>query len=267
MINFNLFGGGFQHVKSSTLYKIPKYIIWDYNSFKNDITFFVDASILTGLKYNLNKDLTYGWLLESKFIEPNINSFCLNNIDTLKNKYKYIFTHNDELIKLDNEFYKFCPANGTWISELYIRDKSKLISAITSNKNYTPGHKIRLDILNKYKEKIDIFGRGFNEIKYKEEGLNDYMFSFVIENGIYDTYFTEKILDCFATGTIPIYLGTPKIKEYFNQDGIIFLDEIFNIENLTSDLYYSKLKAINQNLNIVKNFVVTEDWLYKKYFI
>ena len=35
------------------------------------------------------------------------------------------------------------------------------------------------------------------ENENKEVGLCDYMFSVVIENGIYETYFTEKILDCF----------------------------------------------------------------------
>ena len=45
------------------------------------------------------------------------------------------------------------------------------------------------------------------------------MFSVCIENDVYDTYFTEKILDCFATGTIPIYKGTKNklVIQTFNQ--------------------------------------------------
>jgi hypothetical protein len=53
------------------------------------------------------------------------------------------------------------------------------------------------------KDRIDVYGRGISEIPNKEVGLKDYMFSFAVENDTYDTYFTEKILDCFATGTIP----------------------------------------------------------------
>ena len=59
----------------------------------------------------------------------------------------------------------------------------------------------------------------------KEDGLCDYMFSVAIENGEYETYFTEKILDCFATGTIPVYLRAPDIENHFNMDGIITLSD------------------------------------------
>ena len=50
-------------------------------------------------------------------------------------------------------------------------------------------------------------GRGDMELKEKEDGLCDYMFSVAIENS--NQYFSEKLLDCFLTGTIPIYYATP----------------------------------------------------------
>ena len=40
----------------------------------------------------------------------------------------------------------------------------------------------------------------------KSQALNDYMFSVVLENDQYDDYFTEKILDCFATGIVHIQI-------------------------------------------------------------
>ena len=55
------------------------------------------------------------------------------------------------------------------------------------------------------------------------------MFSIAIENASYETYFTEKLLDCFATGTIPVYYGAPDIGDYFNKDGIIDLSEEFDV--------------------------------------
>ena len=36
---------------------------------------------------------------------------------------------------------------------------------------------------------------------------------------------TEKLTDCFACGTIPVYYGTAGVAQYFNPEGIIFLDE------------------------------------------
>jgi hypothetical protein len=263
---FNLYGGGFQHAKSSTLYKECKYIIWDYNSSRNKITFSIDDYIFYNLK-NIDDKIHYGWLLESKFITPDIVDFCMNNTVLLKKKYTNIFTHNTDLINLDPSFYKFCPANGTWIDEIKLRDKTKLVSMISSNKLITSGHKKRIEIIKKYFNKVDLYGRGFSEIQKKEQGLEDYMFSICVENGIYQSYFTEKILDCFATATVPLYVGTKDVKKYFNEDGIIFLDENFDINSLSTELYKGKIEAIKDNLERVKKFNVAEDWLYENYFM
>ncbi len=89
------------------------------------------------------------------------------------------------------------------------------------------------------------------------------MFSVVIENGFYNSYFTEKILDCFATGTIPVYMGSPDIAKYFNSDGIIFLSEEFEISD---DMYYNKMSAIEDNLERCKQYEVLEDFIFLNYF-
>lgn len=265
MIHMNLFGGGFQHASSSTLNKKSKYITWDYNSKKNDVTFFVDDHIAHDINKKYSK-YEYGWLLESKFITPKIIDFCMKNVSLLKNKYIKVFTHNKDLLRLDDGLFAFCPANGTWIEDLYIRNKTKSTSMIASNKAITEGHRIRLEIANRYRSSIDLYGRGFKEINKKEEGLQDYMFSICVENGIYESYFTEKILDCFACGTIPVYLGTPDIFNYFNKDGIVLLDDKFDINYLNAELYFSKIEAIHDNLERVKNYTICEDWLYESYF-
>ena len=91
------------------------------------------------------------------------------------------------------------------------------------------------------------------------------MFSFAVENDTYDTYFTEKILDCFATGTIPVYMGTKKVVEYFNPDGIIFFDGSFDLSTLSEELYLSKMEAIKDNFERVKDYSVLDDWIYKNH--
>ena len=88
------------------------------------------------------------------------------------------------------------------------------------------------------------------------------MFSVAIENGQYETYFTEKLLDCFATGTIPVYLGAPDIGEHFNKDGIIDLTEEFDV---SEEIYHSKMDAIKDNLERAKEMEVLEDYLYLRY--
>ena len=124
------------------------------------------------------------------------------------------------------------------------------------------GHKLRLEWIDRIGDQLDLYGRGFNEIINKEEGLCDYMFSVAIENGQYETYFTEKLLDCFATGTIPVYLGAPDIEKHFNADGIINLSDEFDV---SEDIYNDKLDAIQDNLERAKKMEVLEDFIYENY--
>jgi len=266
MKNFNLFGGGFQHEKSTTLDKEAHNIKWHYNSHECDTTFYVDNSIINNLKDGVTKNKKYGLILESKFIIKGLDRACLKNLQVLKKNYINIFTHNKKLIEADSDFFKFCPANGTWIDEPKIYNKSKNVSMVCSQKAFTPLQQFRKVFAQQNKDKLDLFGRGFNEVQKKEEALCDYMFSVCIENAMYEGYFTEKILDCFATGTIPIYVGAPDIGEYFNTDGIIMLDNDFKFENLTKEFYLSKLSAISENLEKVKEYYTVEDWIYKRYF-
>ena len=73
----------------------------------------------------------------------------------------------------------------------------------------------------------------------------------------------EAILDCFATKTIPIYLGTKNITKYFNKEGIIFFDN-HNFKDLSIDLYKEKIDAVNENYEKVKLYRSPEDLIYEK---
>ena len=93
---------------------------------------------------------------------------------------------------------------------------------------------------------VDLFGRGWNNLltrcslwlpyflnrkalmrvfkgacDSKYQTLSNYSFSLCFENMAMDGYLTEKIFDCFYTGTIPIYLGAPDILEYVPESAFI----------------------------------------------
>jgi hypothetical protein len=57
-------------------------------------------------------------------------------------------------------------------------------------------------------------------------------------------------------------MGTKKIVEYFNSDGIIFFDGTFDLSKLTEELYLSKMEAIKDNYNRVQNYSVLDDWIF-----
>jgi hypothetical protein len=85
----------------------------------------------------------------------------------------------------------------------------------------------------------------------KEVWNRNSMFHVAVENSQHQNYFTDKIVDCFATKTIPIYWGAPNIGDFYDPKGIItFKNEnelIEIVNNLTADDYYLRLEAIESN--------------------
>ncbi|MBI2509071.1 MAG: hypothetical protein HYV99_03580, partial [Betaproteobacteria bacterium] len=61
--------------------------------------------------------------------------------------------------------------------------------------------------------------RGPSRSKY--ETLSGYTHSLCLENMRMDGYVTEKIFDCLYSGTIPLYLGAPDIKQYVPADAFV----------------------------------------------
>lgn len=209
-----------------------------------------------------------GWLLEAKAIDPNKYKKLYKN----KNYYfeeigfKHIYTYDERLLNSDNRFKKMCPGCGFWIKIPGMYAKTKLVSMILSNKKMCYGHMVRLNIAKKWSEDADIFGRGINPIDNKEEGLCDYMFSIACENEIAPNSISEKLLDCFATGTIPIYRGhLPSVEKLgFNMKGVIPYSDKLTKTDLTEKLYYDMLNAAKDNLEIVKKYEILIDYTFKE---
>ena len=80
--------------------------------------------------------------------------------------------------------------------------------------------------LEKYKT-IDMGGKYKNNIggpiKNKIEFLSSYKFSIAMENSTGDGYISEKIVDSFLAGTIPIYYGDYMVDEYINPKSYILI--------------------------------------------
>lgn len=273
-VKINMIGGGFQHDICSSALNKNKYVQWVKDNSSN-ISVHIDNGIL--MNVNVNK-LNFGWFAESSSIIPSVISEVTSKISEYKEKYKFIFTHDKRIVNLNPSFFKFTLPNALpWIQKKNIYNKNKFCSFIVSNKNWTKGHNFRLEALNKYKDKIDHYGRGFKtelpwtfmDNSVEESGkilaLKDYYFSFCFENDNYESIFCEKITDCFATGTMPIFWGTPNIVDYFDKNGIIIYDENFNFENLSVDLYMSRINSIKNNFEICLDLPTSEDYFYINY--
>ena len=219
------------------------------------------------------------WLLESREIIADQYKFIEDNYDFVASRVDGIFTADQRLtheVGPDGKFL-YCLSNAApWVMDRDIYTKSKLVSMIASNKGYTEGHRRRLKVVQAYVDKFgqdDLYGWGLTHelpLKEKSRGLREYMFSFACENANYPTYFTEKLTDCFACGTIPVYYGTAGVAQYFDADGIIFLDQNSPWENipwdkLTPEYYESKKDVIKENFEIAKSMRVAEDYMYGNY--
>jgi hypothetical protein len=214
--------------------------------------------------YESDKE-NYAWIIEP----PIVNGEHYLNIVNHYSKFKKVFSHN-KLLENKIPNFKFIPHGGTWLrdDEVNLFGKTKGISLIYSDKQWNAGHRFRHSIVDFIKAQgnqwgVEFFGSGSDRpIDFKIEALRDYKFSITIENSQEDDYFTEKILDCFLTGTVPIYFGTKNIGNYFNMDGVLTFDtheQLLDIlQNLNEGTYESMIEAVRDNYEIAKKYMHPE---------
>ena len=257
----NMIGGGFQHAPSSCGWSIPKHVEWIKGARTAPISIHIDYTIKEPVD---NSKKNYAWLSEFKTINRGLYEWCAENVEYLEDNFEYLFTHDDSLLELSDRFKSAITNCVPWVKDCNIHKKSKLASMVASSKVMCDEHRYRQEIIRKYTHQLDHYGSGFNHIETKEEGLNDYHFSVTMENATYQTAFSEKLTDCFATGTIPIWWG-PDVSHIFDGDGIIKLTDNFKVSDLTPELYHSKMEAIKNNYEITMRFPIAGDFIYLNY--
>ena len=173
-----------------------------------------------------------------------IGHYHINYLDRYF-KYSIFFWQN-----LNNDYFYSC-RNKVVISP----KRSKFCAALITNNYSTDGFRINfINELNKYKQ-IDMGGQYNNNLNKsvinKNEFLSSYKFSIAMENSEGDGYISEKIVDSFISGTIPIYYGDYMIDEFINPKSFILirgekdmLEKIEYIKKIDNDdnLYKTLLK-------------------------
>lgn len=264
-MNFYCITNTFNHCHGSC-FKYPPDKKWVYNQIPENFSpvVYTDHMIFKAITDKFQNK--FGWLCESS---PIIESCLLStkkNIKILEKTFIKIFVNDKSLLKLSPIFeYVYPASNMPWIKTMEMTNKTKLVSMILSNKKTTEGHILRHRLSEKYQDKIDKYGQGVGKyIEKKEQGMLDYMFSFCIENANYDLYFTEKITDAISCGTIPIYWGSREIGTIFNEKGIIFLDDVGELEKLNESLYEEMLPYAQENLEILKKMKPSDTVIQEK---
>jgi hypothetical protein len=207
-------------------------------------------------------------LLEPMAINPHAYEF----IAAHHNRFNLVLSHHTEYLKQipNGQYY----INGmSWVAEQDWgkHEKTKNLCIFASNKNYVVGHSLRHELIRRAKDKMDLFGSGYEYVKHKADVLKNYKFSVAIENSSVPSYFTEKIIDCFATYTMPIYWGCPTIGEFFDPNGILYaknLEDLLRIVDTVNNdpdgIYNRKetQQALENNFLLAKKYAVAEDWIF-----
>ena len=192
-----------------------------------------------------------------------------------RDNYTHLLTFQQEILDTNPKATLFLCMN-TWVRDYVSPGKKFCVSNVVGGKTNPrlEGYAIRHKLWHK-KELItvpkDFYLSGnapyahifvpWGDVDYTGElvlgdskiPLFDSMFHIAIENTSIRNYFSEKILDCFQSRTVPIYYGCPNIGDFFNINGIFVahnVDEITEICNkLTPDTYNNMLSAIEDNFN------------------
>ena len=135
--------------------------------------------------------------------------------------------------------------------------RKKFCAALISNDYCTDFFRLEfIEELNKYKY-VDMGGKFKNNvggyIQNKLKFLSSYKFSIAMENTEGNGYLSEKIIESFISGTIPIYYGDYMADEYINPKSYILIrgknDMFEKIEYIkkidNNDELYKKLLSEN----------------------
>ena len=94
------------------------------------------------------------------------------------------------------------------------------------------------------------------QTRNKLQMLKPYKFTLAFENGNVEDYVTEKVYQALASGTLPVYMGAPNIKEFVPDDSIIDVADFdFNTTKLAKHL-----RACMENQTLYESY---HAWRYR----
>ena len=114
------------------------------------------------------------------------------------------------------------------------------LSAVTSGKSHTSGHRDRIELLKGVASHLPttvetrLYGRDSIPVDDKAEAILPAQFHLAIENSRFADYWTEKFADAVLGWSIPIYFGASNIANYFPPRSFIDLPSVEPLASLES---------------------------------
>jgi hypothetical protein len=277
-MEISLIDRNIRHIPSFNGYTEPKNITWCRDGVQRNITVFTDKFVHKAYSHYL-EGIKIAWLMEPKAVyQGGYNMISKQQPVKYTMGYDYIMSHNINFLRQFPEKQRvFCPGSGSSLYEYEwkIYPKTKSILTVVGNKNTTEGHKFRHEVVEKFGDQIDVIGRSCAPFppEKRAEMYAPYRFQIVVHNSAVEDYWTDILLDCFLTGTIPIVWKGDFLKKYFNEQGYFTFKKLRSLGFIISDLnshgnliYENCLLAVEDNFERAKKLAVVEDYLYDNFF-
>lgn len=184
-------------------------------------------------------------------------------------KFSKVFSWNDDLVKKSHFIKFYIPTVIEPLPSPPSFKERKLACLINSNISSSHPmelYSLRRDVIRYYEKNqspdFHFYGRGWPKDQYKTykgspkdklNTLKNYRFCYCFEN-ISDQsgYITEKIFDCFACGTIPIYYGATNIEKYI--PSCCFIDmrkfkSVHDVHNYINKMNPKQFRKMQKNID------------------
>lgn len=230
---------------------------------------------------------------------PIVNPF--NHMRIVHFFFSKVYSWNDNIIDNVRYFKYYLPVTTKSIKtrQILFKDKKLLIMmnmnwlpflpfkllSLSTKELYTERVKA-LDFFDKfYPSDFCLYGRGWNKpqrfsIKQKILGckkyktykgefpqkdkckiLSRFKFSLCFENCDIPGNISEKIIDCFKAGCVPIYLGAPNITDFISEDCFIDFRKFKNYKDLAEFLNTIDENTYNIYQRNIEKFLLSKEFL------
>lgn len=245
---FDLYDVGFAHCSYSNQpmppVLEPKYLRWvrgggavsTTTSFVTD-TVIPDFSDVPGKR-------TVAWLLEPRALNGALYDWVAKNAG----RFYAILSHDVDFFASPQvanappgfipygrgvSNFLWVPFGGCWVPRdkwwdcKRERNKQMGWNIIASSKRITQGHNLRHEIIQEADDRqirLVSQGGGYSPFDTVDQAMG-HQYQVVVENDRRNGYFTEKLINCFASGVVPIYWGCPDLAKYgFDERGVMRFD-------------------------------------------
>jgi alpha(1,3/1,4) fucosyltransferase len=223
-------------------------------------------------KYDLSrfpKDKLVLFMWEPKTVLENMYA------ENVQKCFSKIYTWDDSLVDNKTYFKFYYPVLSARIEEIPSFEEKKLCTLVASdltsayeNELYSQRREAIRYFEREHEEGFEFYGRRWDPSQYKSykgptedkiATIKNYRFSICYENTHGSKgYVTEKIFDCFAAGTVPIYWGASNVEEFIPLDCFIDRRDFSSMQQLHLFMKSMSKQTYEGYLDRIKGFLESD---------